>query len=100
MNNQPEIQQFELLWLQAIPSISAIYYHKYLSETHVLHYLDDPHNDSQVTPRSIGKEIHKVIQSVSLYDHCFSRSLISLILLLEREASSNMLLEALFSSST
>lgn len=77
MSNPPVIQQFELLWLQAIPSIAAIYYFKYLTDTHILHCPDVTH-DNQITPRSIGKEIHRVIKSVSLQvlsGHFISRKL-------------------------
>ncbi|KAF1803836.1 hypothetical protein V8B55DRAFT_1385035 [Mucor lusitanicus] len=37
---ETQILQYDLLWIQSIPSIANIYYHKYLKETHVIHCPD------------------------------------------------------------
>jgi hypothetical protein len=58
-------RDFDLLWLQSIPSIAAIFYQKYLKNTHVLYCPDDVNNTSQQQPREIGKHILYVMNSVS-----------------------------------
>lgn len=60
-----KFQGFDLLWLQSTPSIAAIFYQKYLKNTHVLYCPDDVDNYiSQQQPRQIAKHILYVMSSV------------------------------------
>jgi hypothetical protein len=57
---EAQILHYDLLWLQSIPSISHIYYSKYLKETHLIH---SPNKDQPI--RAVARSIMKVMKQVS-----------------------------------
>ncbi|KAG2199757.1 hypothetical protein INT46_007034 [Mucor plumbeus] len=54
---ETQILHYDLLWLQSIPSISHIYYSKYLKETHLIH---SPNKDQPI--RAVARSIMKVMK--------------------------------------
>lgn len=52
----------DILWLQGVPSIAAIYYHTELQSTHVLYCPDDP-EPTEIHPRKLARVILNVLDS-------------------------------------
>lgn len=55
-------KDYDIVWIQSIPSIAAIYYHRELAESHILHCPDDDTNTPQ-QPRHIAKSILNTLDS-------------------------------------
>ncbi|KAI8139766.1 hypothetical protein BJV82DRAFT_672434 [Fennellomyces sp. T-0311] len=53
----------DILWLQTVPSIAAIYYHTYLESTHVLFCPDDRKQLDDLTVRNLGRSILNIANS-------------------------------------
>ena len=61
-------QDHNILWLQTTPSIAAIYYHTYLSKTHVLYCPDAIDNIDSLRVRELG---HRIIKQMDAVSKCF-----------------------------
>lgn len=62
---ETQILQYDLLWIQSIPSIANIYYHKYLKETHVIHC-----PDKDLPIRAVARSIMSTLRAVSGFHPC------------------------------